>query len=52
MSTGRLVLNGHVTSGYQGGARVHNEGRLTGIDGVTRGTVFEGFACIMPATSR
>ncbi len=49
-STGRLLLNGAVTSGYLAGAKAHNEGQMTGTDAGTGGTVFEGFLRIMPGS--
>lgn len=49
--TGRLLLNGEVTSGYLAGARAHNQGRLTGTDTGTGGSVFEGFLRIAPASA-
>jgi hypothetical protein len=51
-ATGALLLNGEVTRGYLAGARAHTEGRLTGTDTGTGGTVFEGFLRIMPASAR
>lgn len=50
-ATGALLLNGEVTSGYLAGARAYNEGHLTGIDGVTGGTIFKGFLRIMPGST-
>ncbi len=52
VETGELLLNGRVVSGYLSGARVHNEGQLTGFDPGTGGTVFEGFMRIMPGSAR
>ena len=49
--TGRLVLNGEVTSGYLAGAQVHDQGRMTGTDPTTGGTVFTGFIRIMPGSA-
>lgn len=49
--TGRLLLDGDITSGYLAGARAHNQGRLTGTDPVTGGTVFTGFLRIMPGSA-
>jgi hypothetical protein len=49
--TGALNLNGVVTGGWMAGAQIHNSGQLTGIDGTTGGTVFEGSAKLMPGTA-
>jgi hypothetical protein len=49
--TGRLLLDGAVMSGYLAGARVHDEGQLTGTDPSTSGSVFEGFLRIMPGSA-
>lgn len=49
--TGRLLLNGEVTSGYLAGAQAHNQGRLTGTDPTTGGTVFTGFLRIVPGSA-
>ncbi len=46
-SSGKLLLNGAIVSGHLAGARVHEDGVLTGFT-AAGGTVFEGFLRIMP----
>jgi hypothetical protein len=49
-NSGKLLLNGAIVNGYLVGARVHDEGVLTGFTGVG-GTIFEGSLWIMPGSA-
>ncbi len=49
-SSGKLLLNGAIVSGYLAGAQVHEEGFLTGFT-EAGGTIFEGFVRIMPGSA-
>lgn len=51
-NTGRVVMNGTVTSGYLMGARVHEQGQMVSIDEATGATTFEGTIRLLPATAR
>jgi hypothetical protein len=46
-STGKTVLNGSVVDGWLAGARVHEEGRLVGLDPFT----FVGTVQLMPGSA-
>lgn len=49
--SGRLKLNGYVTSGSFAGARIRNEGQVTAVDPVTGATTFAGHAILMPGSA-
>lgn len=50
-NTGKLLLTGQAVSGDLTGARIYDEGQLTGVDPVTGGTVFEGSILLIPRSA-
>jgi hypothetical protein len=50
-STGRVVLNGRVTSGWLSGAQVHEESTYVGDDPMTGGPIFVGTVRLMPGSA-